>query len=263
MVDTQQLVDPMREARRALRPRAAGRDGVIVDDVENIRQAFHAGVRIDQVLCTPSGRAAAADLETLGVPVLEVTSRQARELFGVDRAARVFAVAHPARPRRLGALRDAQGDLVVLDGVRLVGNIGAIVRTTVALGGSGVVLLDSGLTTVHDRRLIRASRGLVFRVPVVLSTAEALLAFCQDQGIRVVAGSARAGADVMTLSRVPGRMAMVLGGERHGCSTLVEEQAAGRVRIATTGRVESLNVSVAAGIMLNVRSRRNLACRGA
>lgn len=258
MVDTQQSVDPMHEVRRALRPGRAGRCGVIIDDLENIQAARDAGVRIDRVFYTPSERTAAGALEKVGVPVVEIAAHEAREVFGVDRTSRVFALAHPSRPRSLTSLRDAQGDLVVLDGVRLVGNIGAIVRTTVALGGSGVVLLNSGLTTVHDRRLIRASRGLVFQVPVVLSDTEALLGFCEEQGIPVVTGSAHSDTEVMSLARVPGRIAIVLGGERYGCSAALEEHATAQVRIATTGRVESLNVSVAAGIMLNIRGRHNL-----
>lgn len=263
MIGTERSLDPLQDVRRALRPRAAARGCVIIDDVQNIWEAHRAGVRIGRAFYTPSERATAATLEEAGVPVVEVSRDQAREVFGVERAARVFAVAYPARPRHLASLREDHGDLVVLDGVRLVGNIGAIIRTTAALGGSGVVLLNSGLVSVHDRRLIRASRGLLFRIPVVVSTVETLLGFCEEQDIRVVTCSARAGTDVMQLSRLPGRAAIVLGSERHGCSTLLEERADARVRIATTSRVESLNVSVAAGIMLNTRADRNLSCRSA
>lgn len=263
MIGTERSLDPLKDVRRALRPRAAGRGGVIIDDVENIWQAHRAGVRIGRAFFTPSERAAAADLEEAGVPVVEVTRDQAQDVFGVERASRVFAVAYPARPRQLGSLRDDDRDLVVLDGVRLVGNIGAIIRTTAAFGGSGVVLLNSGLGSVHDRRLIRASRGLLFTLPVVVSTVEALLGFFEEQDIGVVTGSVRGGIDVMHLSRLPGRAAIVLGSERHGCSGVLEERADAQVRIATTSRVESLNVSVAAGILLNTRAHRNLSCRSA
>lgn len=232
---------------------------MVIDDVGNILEAHHAGVRIDHAFCTPSEEAAFVALAEAGVRVSTVPAQQAHAIFGVERASRVFALAHPARPRPMAALGDDARDLVVLDGVRMMGNVGAIVRTTTALGGSGVVLLDSGLTSVYDRRLIRASRGLVFRIPVVLSTAMALLNFCHVQQLPLVASSARSGMEVADLALLTGRVAMVFGGERHGCSPEVGQRATARVRISMTTCVESLNVSVAAGIVLNARSRHNLA----
>lgn len=243
--------------RRVLRSNGAGRDGVVIDDVGNILVAHRAGVRVDRAFCTPMEQPAAAVLSDIGIPVSIVSDQQARQLFGTERSSRVFALAHPGRPRPLGVLRDDTRDLVVLDGVRLAGNIGAVIRTTVALGGSGLALLNSGLTSVYDRRLVRASRGLVFRVPVVLSTPAALVGFCEEDDIPVLTSSASEGMDVMRLSLLKGRGALVFGGERHGCSAEIEQQASARVRIPMTPYAESLNVSVAAGIVLNARSLHN------
>lgn len=258
MVGTDFSMATLKGVRRATRARGAGREGVIIDDVENILEAHGAGVRIDRAFFTLSEKTAAVALAEAGVPVVEVSPEQTREIFGVERSSRVFALAHPSRPRHLASLRDLHGDLVVLDGVRLVGNIGAIIRTTVALGGSGVVLLNSGLASVYDRRLIRASRGLVFRIPVVLSEPATVVRFCEERNIPLMAGSAHRGMDVAHLALLPMRVALVLGGERHGCSVELEEGVTAQLHIATSSRVESLNVSVAAGIMLNIRANHNL-----
>ncbi|MDV3223420.1 TrmH family RNA methyltransferase [Intrasporangium sp.] len=244
--------------RRALRGHARGRAGVVVDDIDNILQAHRAGVRISAAFCTPSEVTAGETLSHAGLPVSTVSDEVARHLFGTERASRVFALAHPARPRPLRSLGEDERDLVILDGVRLLGNIGAIIRTTAALGGSGLVLLNSGLTSIYDRRLIRASRGLVFHLPTVLSTPRELLRFGDDQQLPLVVSGTGASTDVTHLARLAGRVGLVFGGERDGCSPPLERTATARVSIGMTNRVESLNVSVAAGIVLNTRSAHNL-----
>ncbi len=245
--------------RRVLRGQGRGRAGVVVDDVGNILEARRAGVRISAAFCTPSEEIAAEALSDAGLPVTTVSDEVAKDLFGTERVSRVFALAHPGRPRSLRSLGDDERDLVVLDGVRLMGNIGAIIRTTAALGGSGLVLLNSGLRSIYDRRLIRASRGLVFRLPTVLSTSQELLGFCDEQQLPlIVSGIGGASMDVTHLALLAGRVGLVLGGERDGCSELLDQRARARVRIGMTDRVESLNVSVAAGIVLSTRSVHNL-----
>ena len=139
------------------------------------------------------------------------------------------------------------------DGVRLLGNIGAIARTATAFDAAGLVLLDSNLTSVFDRRLTRASRALNFALPIVLADRREFLAFADARPVVLLD---RGGACTLERSlSAPHPVALVMGSERTGASEEIEAAAAVRCEIPISGRVESLNVSVAAGIALYARSR--------
>lgn len=242
-----------RRVADVLRNRSAKPKIFLIDDAENIDQALRSGIRLDSLYVTegqelPGSIAAATYSSRVPVHVLAVSV--AKSLFGGEKRARTFALAHAPQQPPLHELPGRPGDVVVLDGVRVVGNIGAITRTACALGAAGVVLIDSGLKSPLDRRLVRASRGLVFTVPVILATRSEFNAYVQREGLILASLTADATEPLSSIRDVPGRLALVLGGERDGVSTELDSLTSHRYAISMTPDVESLNVSVAAGIAL-------------
>lgn len=130
-----------------------------------------------------------------------------------------------------------------------------MLRSASALGAAGVVLLDSGLTSIYDRRLIRASRGLVFTIPVMTCTYADLTAFLHTEQIPLAALTADANDSLDAINHVPTRLAILMGSERTGLSDVLAHKAKYRYGIPMMPGVESLNVSVAAGIALHERHR--------
>ncbi len=255
---TVQTLDNARHpaARRiadVLRSRSAKPKVFVLDDPENIEQAVASGITLDSLYATrpviDRGLPALSGVSP-DVPLHVLDEAVARELFGDQKSARVFALAHAPRPSNLHDLVGADGDVIVLDGVRIVGNIGAITRTACALGAAGLVLLDSGLRTTLDRRLVRASRGLVFATPVILANHAECVDFVRREQLKVAALSADAAEPLSTIRTVNERLALVLGGERKGVSPELDGLTTYRYAIPMTPDVESLNVSVTAGIAL-------------
>lgn len=239
-----------------LRGRGGGR--ILIDDADNIAQAVRAGVRVTRIFSTGDDAGAVG---APGVPAVRITGAEAQRLFRDERSSRCFAIADAPPPSRLTDLRDRPGDVIVLDGVRLMGNVGAVIRSSVALGAAGVVLVEPGVRSIHDRRLIRASRGFVFSLPVVLASRAELIRHCASTGLPLYVADARAELSIEQLADVAGRMAIVLGSEKHGCSPQLRAHARSAVNIPTAEEVESLNVSVAAGIALYCRHEQNLGVR--
>jgi 23S rRNA (adenosine1067-2'-O)-methyltransferase len=231
---------------------------ILVDDEENIDQALRAGVTLETVFYAGTEALSDAFRKRLphNVTVHEIAKRTAKKLFETDRHSRLFAVARRPSPNSFDALARRGRDFVVLEGLAIVGNIGAIVRTATAFGMGGVVLLDSDVD-LYDRRLIRASRGYVFSLPVMTATAEELLRFCDKHDWQLALTSPRASQDVQELAEVNARLAMVFGSEKFGCSATLQRAVSLRVAIATSASVESLNVSTAVGIVLYQRHRAN------
>ncbi|MDR0594195.1 MAG: NshR/TsnR family 23S rRNA methyltransferase [Bifidobacteriaceae bacterium] len=254
------LADPRAQRIADLaKPSHSNTKVALVEDAEPLANAWRAGVELTGVYFE-DGRALPGELARLGedpaVPVAAVDGALLIRLFRTDKRPKVFGIAKLPRPAKLEALAGRTGDIVILDGVRIVGNIGAIIRTATGLGAAGVVLIDSGLTSVADRRLLRASRGYVFSLPVVLAQAVEVRQFAQAHQIGLTVLDSTGAGSLEDLRRQPGRRALVFGGERAGPSEwFLGGPGAGSqpVSIPMPGPVESLNVSVAVAIVLHAR----------
>ncbi len=142
-------------------------------------------------------------------------------------------------PAELLSRRDAI--VVALDGVQDPGNVGTIVRLAAAFGAAGVALLP-GCADAFGPKAIRASAGAILSVPVASVTAKELL----DCGQPLFA----AAGDGATIDPPARGAVLIFGSEGSGVSAELRAQAT-TIAIATTGRVESLNVAASAAILLS------------
>ena len=111
-----------------------------------------------------------------------VSDAELETLADTEQPQGVVAVVEP-RPWRLEDLRPAAGrPVVVLDAVQDPGNVGAILRTTLGLGGAGVVALK-GTADLHNAKVVRGSMGALFRLPAVAADATAYLAWAKAAGV--------------------------------------------------------------------------------
>ncbi|MBW5447180.1 RNA methyltransferase [Cohnella sp. CFH 77786] len=168
----------------------------------------------------------------------------------------VFAV---AEKRRLAAdkLFDADAGLVaVLDGVQDPGNVGTIVRGAAASGATAVVL-GRGTADLYNAKTLRASMGALFHVPVVEGDLTELLPAARERGMRVVGTSLQAAHSCYEYDFRRG-VWLVFGSEGSGLSTAVSEHVHDNVIIPMTGRAESLNVAMAATVLLFEVQRQRL-----
>ncbi len=238
---------------------------LLVEDSEPLLNALRAGLRFSDVYVLDSTRPPRELLDECArrrVPVTVIAAALATDLFRSDKRPEIFGVARVPAPVQPEDLLQASGDLLILDGVRIVGNIGAIARSAYAFGAAGIVLVDSGLASIADRRLIRASRGYVFSLPVALmdwDKARSLAVDFTRAGGHLAALDAGATGSLDRLSAWEGRLALILGAETTGLTPQARALAQATVSIPMNPAVESLNVSVAAGVLLHRRAWRNLA----
>jgi 23S rRNA (adenosine1067-2'-O)-methyltransferase len=225
---------------------------ILIDDEENILQALDAGVVLYSLFYSGGKR---LSTELLGkVPenarIYEIARRTCKKLFESDKVTRVFALAHRPVSLDLGHLLDIQRDIVALEGLTISGNIGAIVRTSLAFGVGGIVLLDAQPVDMYDRRVIRASRGYIFSLPVMTASSDELVRFCRQNDLPILVMAPKAGHPIQAAASLAGRLVIVFGSEKEGSSQAFMDAAALHVQIPTDSKVDSLNVSTAAGIML-------------
>lgn len=239
--------------RSLLRPSTDGatRRSILIDDEENIRQALAAGLAIRSIFRSDDAALSAGLRRQLPATAhhYTVARRTCKKLFGNDRLSRIFAIADAPSAHTLDELSCSGRDFVILDGIGISGNIGAIIRTSAAMAVGGVVLVNAQSVDLFDRRLIRASRGHLFRLPVVTTTAAELIDFCSAHELPLLVTTPRADE---SLSRISSSrpVAIVFGAEKTGCSRELAEAATLRVAIPTNAAVQSLNVAAAAAITL-------------
>ncbi|MFN3233916.1 MAG: TrmH family RNA methyltransferase [Gammaproteobacteria bacterium] len=227
---------------------------IIIDDEENILQALNAGVVLESVLTTDPEQLTLALPE--GVPVLELSKRTGKKLFGNEKVSRVFAIAKLPEPLTLDSLSKIEGDYIVLDNLTISGNIGAITRTSAALGVGALVLLGCDAIDIYDRRVIRASRGFIFKLPVLGISSEEFIQHCHQTKTPIVVTTSYTDDLVDQLAKEARQLAIVFGSEKQGCSQTIIEAADIKVKIPMEAGVESLNVSAAAGIVLYLRRQQ-------
>ena len=237
-----------REGRREL-------NQIVIDDEENILQALEAGVEIESVYFSGEDKISDALRQklTAGATIHEVAKRTTKKLFENDKISRIFAIAETPKPVGLEKLQTIAKDVVVLEDVSISGNIGNIIRTSLALGVGGMILLNMDPLDIYDRRLIRASRGYLFSLPVMTATTSQLIEYCKQNKQTLLVASADAKRTVDEIASIPERLLIVFGSEKDGCSPEIENAADLKARIPIDPRVESLNVSAAAGITLFTR----------
>ena len=144
----------------------------------------------------------------------------------------------------------AMNFILVLDGVTDVGNIGAIARTAYSLGIEGLIAAD--IKTVNDSGILRTSSGALLDLPFMVHPRSADLASeLIDCGFTLI-GATTDGVDLKKYGKIEktDKVALFLGSEGTGISPKVSKKLDLKVSIAMEHEFDSLNVSVAAGILI-------------
>lgn len=233
--------------------------------IHSIREALEAGRAIERIVVA-RGRGGERVEEIVrlarsrNVPVRFENREAITRLAGTDQHQGVIALAAAKSATTLeDLLQDPAPDalVVLLDGVEDPHNLGAILRSALAAGATGVVLPErraAGLTETVSR----ASAGALEHLPVarVTNLARAMEEL-KEAGFWIAGFDERATQDYTQVD-MTGRIALVLGGEGKGLHELTRKRCDYLVSIPTRGPVRSLNVSVAAGVVLfeAVRQRR-------
>ncbi len=201
-----------------------------------------------QLADAPRGRALLSRIADSRVEHSIVTEAEFRSAAETESPQGVLAIAEIPE-RSLAALSDlAKLRLVVLDAVQDPGNVGTILRTAAALGADATVALP-GTVDLWNAKVVRSAMGAHFHHVAFHSTADQLFAFLDYGNIPLWAADS-GGTPAAQMTPPPNRLALAVGNEGGGLSSSVRERASATISLPIASTVESLNVAVAAGILL-------------
>ena len=144
--------------------------------------------------------------------------------------------------------RAETGPLLGVAGIQDPGNLGTILRSAEAFGAAGVIL-GEGTVSPFNSKVIRASAGSVFRLPIAQAKLEQAIEQLRERGVRLLATSSHQGTR-LTEAKLAGPMAIFIGSEGAGLPGELAASMDEFVAIPHSPQVESLNAGVAASIVL-------------
>jgi RNA methyltransferase, TrmH family len=277
----------LKELRRALRdpapPALASDNGgavigplVGVEGYRLIAETLRAGLRIHCVFAAHGAEKLVQDLNLPpDVEVLLLPRELLNAALSTETPQPVAALVTPPRwdwetilgpdPTSSSLPRSQKRDrghplILVLAGLQDPGNLGTILRSVEAFGATGIVTLP-GTVSPWNPKVVRASAGSVFRVPLVAAGADECFERLRRAGVKLWTTAAR-DAEPVNQADLTAPAALLIGNEGNGVPPELAARAQRRLTVPCPGPVESLNAAVAASVLLYEISRQRSGERG-
>jgi TrmH family RNA methyltransferase len=225
----------------------------VAEGVRSVEELLRSGLTVrgvlvaPQLISAPRGQALRQSLDESKVEVAEVSEKDFRSAAETDSPQGVIAIGeiptHSLDTLEIGP----KCRLLLLDGVQDPGNVGTIVRTAAALGATATIALP-GTVDLWNPKVIRSSMGAQFVHAAFHANVGETLAFLNRNNIELWA--AEAGGGALNASEAASRLAIAVGNEGSGLSPEIRAKAKTTISLPIAASVESLNVAVAAGIIL-------------
>jgi len=254
------LSNPLVKQARALRQKKARQDNglFIVEGIHHLGEAAAAGWGIETVLYAPDLLTSSFAQELISKLGAASSLRLAQREPQPVSAAVMESLADKENPQGILALvrqRKTQLDDLkdVLCGVALVapqdpGNVGTILRTMDAVGADALFLLDGGVEVYHPT-VVRSSMGTIFWKPIVQASFDQFAHWAQKGNFQLIGTSAHGDVDYRAL--VPQNpWILVMGNEQKGLSNEQMDVCDVTISLPMKGRVSSLNLAIATGVLL-------------
>ena len=252
--------NPMVRRFRELARATDSSGAALLDGAHLLQEALQSHVPVDVVAIsdrgtTPDAEALAEEARRTGARVLRVADQVLAAMSPVRQPSGIVSIAR-CPPATLAQALDGQPALVpILTGVQDAGNVGAIVRTAEACGATGIITTD-GTADPFGWKALRGAMGSTFRMPIAVhQPLNAILGELRSRGIAVIATIPRGGAP-LDAADLRSPTALILGGEGAGLPPDLAASADTLLTIPMRAPVESLNVSIAAALILFEASRQ-------
>lgn len=233
-------------------------DAFILEGVRVVEEALNAGIDLKFAVVSPAladskrGAALAARLET-NTEVRQSSESELRDVAETETPQGVLAVARMPHVDLAKFRAPARGVVLVLDAVQDPGNLGTLVRSADAFAAACVIALP-GTVDYWNPKVVRAAAGATFHLPLISASEQDTWTWLTANGF-AICGADMSGAEPAATE--PGaRVALVVGNEGSGLRKETRGHITHTLAIPMPGRAESLNVAVAAGILLYELSKK-------
>jgi RNA methyltransferase, TrmH family len=225
----------------------------LIEGKKCLQEAVKHKIEIQQIVC--SNFFAENNLpENLPGEFFLAEEKTFEQLATTDSSCGILAIAKTPKNTMEALFKTSTPMLVVADAIQDPGNIGTIIRTASAASAAGVIL-SKGSANPYNPKVVRSAMGTLFALPVVYDVSnQEIINALQQHKVRIIVSDANA-KTIYSKADYSGSIALVFGSEGHGISDIFLKEAHETINIPMNNRVESLNVSVSAGIILYAASQ--------
>jgi TrmH family RNA methyltransferase len=253
------LSNPFIKRARALHQKKARLESslFLVEGIHHVGEAVEAGWEVESVIYAPellTSNFARDLISRLGTKPQPVSAQVMESLADKENPQGILAIVHQKQMRldefsnsaSAGAHKIARAAALVTP--QDPGNVGTILRTLDAVGADALFLLDGGVELYHPT-VVRSSMGTIFWKPIVQTSFNEFVRWARKENFQLIGTSAHGDVDYQTLvPKIP--WILVLGNEQKGLSTEQTNACDVAVSLPMKGRVSSLNLAVATGVLL-------------
>jgi RNA methyltransferase, TrmH family len=253
------LSNPLVKQARALHQKKTRLESglFLVEGIHHVGEAVEAGWEVESILYAPElliSNFARNLISRLGTKPQPVSTQVMESLAGKENPQGILALVHQ-KTLQLDAfsIQASAGAQKITRSAALVspqdpGNVGTILRTLDAVGADALFLLDGGVELYHPT-VMRSSMGTIFWKPIIQTSFTEFVDWAHNGNFQLIGTSTHADIDYQTLvPRIP--WILVLGNEQKGLSIEQTNACDVAVSLPMKGRVSSLNLAVAAGVLL-------------
>ncbi|XEC93871.1 TrmH family RNA methyltransferase [Paenibacillus tarimensis] len=236
----------------------------LIEGIHLVMEAIAAGADVDCIVYDsergiPHELKAASTSASGGIEWITASTHVMAKCTGTDTAPPVFAIVRKSKPSHeplfcTGAL------VVVMDGIRDPGNAGTIIRSADAVGADAVVL-GKDCVDLYNPKTVRSTMGSIFHLPIIEADLATLLPEAKKRGIRLTGTSLQAVKSCYDADWTQSTW-LLMGNESNGLSPHAERMVDETVLIPMRGRAESLNVAMAATVLLYEALRQRETVKG-
>ncbi len=226
----------------------------MVEGYREVRRALEKGVALSELYYSPewflgeNEPALIQQAAAAGARLFELNKEAFAKVAYRERPDGLLALAPQWRRSLEELVLPAEPFLLVVEAIEKPGNLGTILRSADAAGCNAVIVCDP-VTDIFNPNVVRASTGVLFSVPCIVSDSQAVHAWLKARGIRTIATTPSATA-LYSDADLRGPLAVIMGSEQYGLSDFWLHEADLPVRIPMAGQADSLNVAMATIITL-------------
>lgn len=233
----------------------------LVEGLKLVRDAFDGGWQLETIIHADNGdirsdvEGLAAQARVKGADILLVSEKVLSSITRKDNPQMVLAVVRQRWAEAPKKVTDNTTVWIALDRVRDPGNLGTIIRTADSAGSDGIILVGE-TTDPFSLEATRATMGSIFNVPLVRMTVEEFIAWRKHWSGVVVGTHLKGAVDFRTMDYESDAVLLVMGNEQQGLPQNLADVCDQLVYIPMHGRADSLNLSIATGVMLFQMGKR-------
>ncbi len=205
----------------------------IIEGEQLIQEAYNAGY-LKEVLTT-------YELD-IDIAQYEVTSDILKKISSLETTPKVIGLCDKVSEKVI------KNKMIVLDNIQDPGNLGTIIRSAISFG-IDMVVLSNDTVDLYNPKVIRATQGNLFKVSIIRANLEEFLLTLKEENIKIYGTNVSKGSNISDIKK-ENKYALIVGNEGQGMKEAINNLCDDFVYIPLKNNVESLNVGVAASILL-------------